>query len=270
VLSRHDRLDKVIVAGCVLRSSTSGGPAACDRANRRFLLANRSTGFWGGLLLSVFAAGLWTGCQDDDIFSFAKAGVGLDKAASSKNSTADSCEDVADSQAVIQAVLAAVNGERARHDLAPLRLDPSLCDVAGFFACRLVEGGFFAHEDPFDESTVDVRAANFGYAFQKIGENLAAGQRSVDEAMADWMASAEHRSNMLDPAYMDVGIGVKLGGECGIYWVLELGRPISAADWASPKAAADREHPAAVEQGSTSKPADQPTSATSQSESRRG
>jgi uncharacterized protein YkwD len=229
-------------------------------------LASRSAGFRRWTLLSVCVTGLWAGCQDDDLFSMSRVGVGPDKSVAAKDSTADCCADVPDGQAVIQAMLTAVNEQRAEHQLPPLRLDPALSHVADFYACRLVEGGFFAHEDPFDSSTVDVRAANFGYAFQKIGENLAAGQRSVEAAMDDWMASPEHRANILDPAYTDIGIGVKLGGECGVYWVQELGRPITASEPATSKAA-DREHAAGPEQDSTSKPASHATPATSQAES---
>ena len=207
------------------------------------------------MLLSC-VAGFWSGCQDENSFSLAGASVGLGKSdEESKTVSADSCIDVSGDDVVVHAMLDAVNAERAKHQLAPLRLDPALADLADFYACRLVEGGFFDHEDPFDGSTVDGRAANFGYAFLKIGENLAAGQRTIDEVMAAWMASPEHRSNILDPAFMDIGIGVKLGGESGIYWVQEFGRPISAAvDLATTKAA-DREHPAGGEAAAASRPA---------------
>jgi hypothetical protein len=193
-------------------------------------LTGRFADFRRGLLLLFCLAGFWTGCQDEDAFSLGSAGVGLTKSDdAAKDATADSCLDLSGDDAVIHAMLDAVNAERAKHQLAPLRLDPALADLADFYACRLVEGGFFDHQDPFDGSTIDGRAANFGYAFLKIGENLAAGQRTMEAVMADWMASPEHRSNILDPAFMDIGIGVKLGGECGIYWVQEFGRPISAA-----------------------------------------
>ena len=217
---------------------------------------------WTVLLFCV--SGLWAGCQDNDLLSLSPAAVSTAKSDSVKDATPDSCADVPDGQAVIHAALTAVNDERAKHQLAPLRLDPALSDAAGFYACRLVEGGFFAHEDLFDGSTVDVRVANFGYAFRKVGENLAAGQRSVDAVMNDWMASPEHRANILDPAYTDIGIGVKLGGECGIYWVQEFGRPLVASEPASSKPA-DQEP---VTQGPASKPAGHAAPASSPNDSR--
>jgi uncharacterized protein YkwD len=220
---------------------------------------------WTFLLFGV--AGLWAGCQDGALLPLSPtAALATAKSNSAKDAAPDSCADVPDSQTVVRAVLNAVNDERAKHQLAPLRIDPELSAAAGFYACRLVEGGFFSHEDPFDGSTVDVRVANFGYAFRKVGENLAAGQRSVDAVMSDWMASPEHRANILDPAYTDIGIGVKLGGECGIYWVQEFGRPLVAPEVASSKAA-DREPAGATKPDLTSKPAEQTAPASSPSES---
>ncbi len=142
----------------------------------------------------------------------------------------------------------AVNAERARHKLAPVHGEATLMQIADFYACRLVEGGFFAHEDPIGGSTVDGRAADFGYAFWKIGENLAAGQQSVDEAMAAWLASPSHRAILLDPAFTELGVAVKAGGPNGIYWVQEFGRPITdgEADSTSPAHAESASQPSAT------------------------
>lgn len=184
----------------------------------------------GGALAAVSLLGLLAGCQDEDAFSLAAAQWSLSRQASKPQAASRAiCENPLEAEAVVLEVLAAVNAKRAGAGLSPLRLDATLNRVADFYACRLVEDGFFAHEDPFDGSTVDVRAAHFGYTFQKIGENLAAGQLSVDQVMHDWMASPEHRANILDPTYTEIGIAVKLGGECGIYWVQEFGRPIVVA-----------------------------------------
>jgi uncharacterized protein YkwD len=176
--------------------------------------------------------GLFAGCQDDQAFS-----VGpwkMDGQSKSTTTSRAACEDPPDASDLVQEILGAVNAQRAHAGVPLLRLDPTLTKVADFYACRLAEDGFFAHEDPFDGSTIDVRAANFGYPFLKIGENLAAGQWSVDQVMDDWMASPEHRANILDPAYTDIGIVVKLGGDCGTYWVQEFGRPLTPGSISNP------------------------------------
>src|SRR5438477_249764 len=75
----------------------------------------------------------------------------------------------------------AVNAERAKLKLAPLKVNDILSQTAEFYACRLIDGEFFSHTDPFDGSSVDSRASNFGYAFLKVGENLAEGQDTVEQ-----------------------------------------------------------------------------------------
>jgi uncharacterized protein YkwD len=160
------------------------------------------------------------------------------------------CADPTNREVLIDGLAEAINGERGTRQLPALRLDHTLTQISEFYACRLVDGGFFAHEDPFDGSTVDVRAANFGYAFLKIGENLASGQRSVAEAVAAWMASPAHRANILDPAYTEIGAAVKVGGDAGTYWVLEFGRPITAN--AEP---AEKGTPALDDETTSSRPA---------------
>jgi hypothetical protein len=137
----------------------------------------------------------------------------------------DPCVDPPARLFLVRDMLRAINAERARHRLPPLRLNDTLTDIAEFYSCRLVEGDFLSHTDPGDGSTVGVRAANFGYAALYLGENLAAGQRSVDQAMADWMNSADHRAVILDPRFTEVGLAVKCGGQAGICWVQEFGRP---------------------------------------------
>lgn len=165
-----------------------------------------------------------------------------------------SCVDPPDGPRLADAMLDAINRERTKRELPTLHPSNDLEQIADFYACRLIEGAFFSHRDPFEGSTLDVRAANFGYAFWKIGENLAAGQPTVEAAMAELMASPRHRANILDAAYTEIGISVKVGGDLGIYWVQEFGRPASE----SPDAVNDHDgaekSPAPTASAPTSKP----------------
>jgi len=137
------------------------------------------------------------------------------------------CGDPADCDALMGELISAINSERRKAGVSPLQRNPVLTAVADFYGCRLIDGAFFGHVDPFDGSSVDHRAADFGYVFAKIGENLAAGQQTPQEAVANWMASPKHRANMLDPAFTEIGVAVKDGGEFRRYWVDELGRPLN-------------------------------------------
>jgi uncharacterized protein YkwD len=140
---------------------------------------------------------------------------------------AGTCLDPPNRNQFTTQMISAINQERSRRQIPPLKQNADLTNLADFYACRLIEGGFFSHKDPYDGSTVDSRAADFGYAFWKIGENLAEGQQTVEEAIAELMLSPAHRANLLDPSFTEVGVSVKLGGDMGIYWVQEFGRPVS-------------------------------------------
>ncbi|UCF32423.1 MAG: CAP domain-containing protein [Phycisphaerales bacterium] len=123
-------------------------------------------------------------------------------------------------------VLQLVNLERAAAGLAPVIANPVLERVAGEYACRMVELGFFGHEDVYTGYGPGARALAYKYPFYAIGENLAAGQETPAQAMRVWMASESHRAVILDPKWKEVGIAVRSGGEYGAYWVQEFGAPM--------------------------------------------
>jgi uncharacterized protein YkwD len=123
-------------------------------------------------------------------------------------------------------VLQLVNLERAAAGLAPVIANPVLERVAGDYACRMVELGFFGHEDLYTGYGPGARALAHKYPFYAIGENLAAGQETPAQAMRVWMASESHRAIILDPKWKEVGVAVRGGGEYGAYWVQEFGVPM--------------------------------------------
>ncbi|RIK63473.1 MAG: hypothetical protein DCC65_15715 [Planctomycetota bacterium] len=196
---------------------------------------------WRRLAVPTLLAGLFLGaCQDDPTGGLSKADLAAPGAAAARLLRLDACTDAPSAEERIREMLEAVNAERARHDLPPLRTESTLMQIADFYACRLAEGGFFSHVDPYDASTVDSRATSFGYPFMKIGENLAVGQQSVSEVLRDWMNSPGHRMNILDPAFTEIGLAVKVGVGSGPFWVQEFGRPFAeeGRDHASRTAAA--------------------------------
>lgn len=187
---------------------------------------------WGRFrVASALLIGVFVGaCQNDPGGPLTDAELAEPGAAAARLFRLDACSDAPSVESLSRQMVDAINAERAKQHLTPLKVDPTLTQIADFYACRLAEGGFFSHVDPYDASTVDSRATSFGYPFQKIGENLAVGQRTVDEVLKDWMNSPGHRSNILDPAYSEIGIAVKVGGTGGPYWVQEFGRPYVEGD----------------------------------------
>ena len=114
-----------------------------------------------------------------------------------------------------QEVLALVNEERAKRGIAPLRLADDLMAGAAVRARELTQS--FSHTRPNgqDFSTV-LPKSNRG-----LGENAAAGQRTPKEVVASWMESPGHRANILDPTYIELGVGhaFQTGSIYGHYWI---------------------------------------------------
>jgi uncharacterized protein YkwD len=124
-------------------------------------------------------------------------------------------------------VLDLVNQERRNAGLNPVTYNSLLESQADQYACELIHYGFFDHVNPVTGSTLGDRAKEFGYEFAMVGENLAAGQRTPAEAVRDWMDSPGHRRNILEPEFTELGVGIRIGGQYGFYWVQEFGKPRS-------------------------------------------
>jgi uncharacterized protein YkwD len=131
-----------------------------------------------------------------------------------------------DLAAVRAAIRARTNAERARAGRAPLAASPDLDRAAQAHAEDMLARGYFEHESP-ERKTVRERARGQGYDWRAVGENIALGQLTVDEVMDSWMKSPEHRENILDRDYRDLGVGLALGDTrkgFRVLWVQTFGR----------------------------------------------
>ncbi len=129
-----------------------------------------------------------------------------------------------DAAGPIGEVVEGTNAERARHGLPPLALDTRLAAAAQAHSADMVHRDFFAHESPDGRQVWD-RAVAEGYAYRKVAENIAAGQRTADEVVRGWMASQGHRANILDRDLTQIGVGRAEGGSYGVYWTQVFGTP---------------------------------------------
>ncbi len=76
-----------------------------------------------------------------------------------------------------------------------------------------------------DGTTFRERQPAAGYNWWSGGENIAAGQQSVSDVMAGWMASPSHCKNLMKAEYKDFGVSCKQNAASyfKIYWTMELG-----------------------------------------------
>ena len=142
---------------------------------------------------------------------------------------------MSDPRAASKALLAQVNAARAKPRLCgrqrfaaarPLTWSASLGAAAQGHSRAMAAGNYFAHQDPDGDMPAD-RAWAAGYGGRQIGENIAAGQGSPNQAMAGWLASPGHCANLMNPMFTQVGAAYAANARSdkGIYWTMLLGAP---------------------------------------------
>ena len=126
-------------------------------------------------------------------------------------------------------MLALVNFYREEHGLGALVLHRDLDRAAQRYAERMSKEGFFDHKSPDGQSYAS-RITEAGYQWLSCGENLALGQLSARQVMAEWIKSDSHRANLLNPGFTEIGMGFAVGispqkEKTRPYWVQEFASP---------------------------------------------
>lgn len=97
-----------------------------------------------------------------------------------------------------------INRERLADGCGPIALDPALQGYAeAHSVVQATEDRMHHGEGPT--------------GFASWGENVAAGQTSATQVVADWMGSPGHRANILNCEFDVIGVGSSDG-----YWTLVL------------------------------------------------
>jgi uncharacterized protein YkwD len=109
-----------------------------------------------------------------------------------------------------QQLLDDTNDERVKNHVALLNLDEDLNQAALLKAKDMFKRNYWAHNAPDGTSPWHwFREVNYRYDF--AGENLAKGFTSAEGVVTAWMNSPEHRENLLNENYDDVGFAVVAG-----------------------------------------------------------
>jgi uncharacterized protein YkwD len=118
-------------------------------------------------------------------------------------------------------VLALVNTQRAAAGCRALTADGRLNAAAQGHATDMAVHHYVSHTSQ-DGRTPWARMRAAGYPGAAMAENIAQGQTTPAEVMADWMASDGHRANILDCGYAALGVGWDARGN---YWVQDFAGP---------------------------------------------
>lgn len=136
---------------------------------------------------------------------------------------------------VRERMLALVNAARAQprrcgeKDFAatdPLAWNHTLAAAAQAHADAMARGDFFSHTGQ-DGSTPAQRVERQGYRYRATGENIAAGNLTLEAAMAGWLTSPGHCAALMNGRFTEMGaaFAVNPASRMGIYWAQSFGRP---------------------------------------------
>ena len=78
-----------------------------------------------------------------------------------------------------------------------------------------------------DGSTPADRVTRAGYKWKSIGENLASGVVTPEEAVSGWVGSPHHCENLMSSRFTEMAIAyaVNPSSDGGIYWTQPFGTP---------------------------------------------
>jgi hypothetical protein len=101
-------------------------------------------------------------------------------------------------------LLVDTNNERSSAGKPALKLNTRLSSAAQTKANDMVARNYWSHNTPTDEAPWTF-VSTAGYNYASVGENLAYGFTSADQVMTGWLQSPEHRANVLNQGYTEVG-----------------------------------------------------------------
>jgi uncharacterized protein YkwD len=116
------------------------------------------------------------------------------------------------------------NEERKKKDIPPLKLNPALSKVARAHSENMARQGKMEHT--LDDKTPFDRLREAGIKFSAAAENIAAGDRVTHAMiMKAWMESKDHRANILEAEYSEIGVGVARDKSGQIYYTQVFAKP---------------------------------------------
>ncbi|WP_120512074.1 CAP domain-containing protein [Photobacterium salinisoli] len=138
-------------------------------------------------------------------------------------------------QSLADEMLAAVNAARAQGQtcgstwmpaVGPLTWDATLEQTAFLHSSDMANYDYFSHTG-LDGSSPSQRVTEQGYNWKTVGENIAAGQKTVSAVMQGWLKSEGHCRNIMNGSFTQMGAAsdTNSGSTYGIYWTQVFASP---------------------------------------------
>ncbi len=119
-------------------------------------------------------------------------------------------------------------GTKAAPAVAAVAWNTALFEAAAVHSADMAARGYFDHTSP-EGSTVGTRVTAQGYTWRFVGENIAAGQRSMDSVMNSWLTSPGHCENIMRASAQEVGLACVLKANdpqrYSYYWTMVVAAP---------------------------------------------
>jgi len=127
------------------------------------------------------------------------------------------------------AMVAAIDAVRASNQscgpaVGVVNWNTQLENAAAVHSNDMAANNYFAHPDA-SGVRIGGRASAAGYSYGSVGENIAAGQTSVSQVVADWVNSPSHCANIMTASFYDMAVSCKYNPSAmyQYYWTLTFG-----------------------------------------------
>jgi uncharacterized protein YkwD len=106
------------------------------------------------------------------------------------------------------------NRARRNHDLRTFCVHPKLQKAARAHSRDMIERDYFSHDTKGRNESACERVRRYGYDWRACAENIGGGQGASGEpksVMERWKDSPDHRGNILNSKFREIGIGAYTG-----------------------------------------------------------
>jgi len=134
----------------------------------------------------------------------------------------------------INELITLINCAREHEQLPPLQFNMLLTRAALMHSLYMHKTGTLSHTGANNSSFVD-RINSHQYLFCEAAENIAFCKTPAINVFDIWMQSKPHKDNILNPTYVDIGVGLaprdfvenKISS---LYWAITLAAPLHFED----------------------------------------
>lgn len=119
-------------------------------------------------------------------------------------------------------------GDQQFDAAGPLAWSCKLEAAADMHSKDMAENDYFSHTSP-SGANIQQRVSDSSYAWQAVGENIAAGHLSSSAAIEGWLESPGHCRNIMSDAFTEMGMADATADESesnySSYWTQVLANP---------------------------------------------